>query len=156
MTVDIYCENMNTDDWFGTNNSGWITILDDFVKASLLFIKNYEVIDEDKEIFTEGIEKILKAFTNEEIQTEYHFRRLITKNEFFINILIYIGIGGMYSLLNKDPFGGRYTFGNSVDILETIKNIKPYIKNEGVIDILPDLVRVFQYSVDNKENVLKC
>ena len=50
----------------------------------MLFIKNYEVIDEDKEIFTEGIEKILKAFTNEEIQTEYHFRRLITKNDFLL------------------------------------------------------------------------
>ena len=62
----------------------------------------------------------------------------------------------MYSLLNKDPFCGRYTFGNSVDILEAIKNIKPYIKDKGCIDILPDLIRVFQYSVDNKENVLKC
>lgn len=156
MTVSVYCEGMPASDWFDTGNSGWISILNEFVKASLLFIENYEIIDEDeKECFIEYIEKIQKTFTNEETRTEYFFTRLITKDEGIVNTLIYMGIGGIYSLLNKCPFGGRYSVGNSVDILEAIQNIKPYMKDERVLEILPVLVKVFQYSSDNKVNVSK-
>ena len=171
MTVSIYCKSMDMDEWFNYGNTFWITILNEFVKASLLFLQNYKDTitgdgDEYKGDITAEIEKILHDFTNEEKKNLYdfnnderqnlhHFIELISSNDGFINTLIDIGIGGIYSLLYKDPYGGKYSVGSSVDILEAIENISPYIKDKDVVNALPDLLRVFRYSVDNTEIVIK-
>jgi hypothetical protein len=81
------------------------------------------------------------------------------------DLLIYFGVGGLYALCNKMDCEGYYSVGNSYDILELFKLIKPFIINKTdnletlglgneIYNRLIELEKVFQESVDKKEIVI--
>ena len=86
----------------------------------------------------------------------------------YLDALIFVGLGGLFSFVNKSDCEGLYSVGNSYDICDLLNLIKPYLY--GVLDSKTDadpenwlfhvvedeLVPLFQHSVYNKETVLIC
>jgi hypothetical protein len=79
------------------------------------------------------------------------------------DLLIYFGVGGVYALCNKMDCEGYYSVGNSYDILELFKLIKPFIINKTdnlethgneIYNCIIQVEKVFQESVDKKEIVI--
>jgi len=82
-----------------------------------------------------------------------------------IDMLIFFGVGGLYSLCNKSDCEGYYSVGNSYDICELFKLIKPFlIKNKENMDspdndvykYVIEIEKLFQESVETKNYVLIC
>jgi len=80
-----------------------------------------------------------------------------------LNILIYYNIGGLYYFCNKSDCDGYYSVGNSYDICELFKLIKPFlIKNKEYIqsienDIYNSVIKienVFEESVEKNKIVV--
>jgi hypothetical protein len=96
------------------------------------------------------------------------FYNVCNKQRSTINALIYARLGGIYSLINKSDCEGLYSVGNSYDICELFKLIKPHLYGvkESTTDTDPDdwlynlveneLEPLFKASVDNQENVIIC
>jgi hypothetical protein len=82
-----------------------------------------------------------------------------------IDILIFFGVGGVYSFCNKSDCDGYYSVGNSYDICELFKLIKPFlIKNKENMDsrdndvykFITEVEKVFQESIETKNFVVIC
>ena len=80
------------------------------------------------------------------------------------DLLIYFGLGGLYSLCNKMDCEGCYSVGNAYDILELFKLIKPFIINKTdnleigteneIYNSIIHVEKVFQESVDTKQYIM--
>jgi hypothetical protein len=66
--------------------------------------------------------------------------------------LIFLGLIGIYHLLNKSDCDGFYSPGNSMDIVELLKNIEEYIDKETVP--FDDLLDLFNTSYKNNQLII--
>lgn len=80
----------------------------------------------------------------------------------FYNLLIQFGVGGIYTLCNKTDNEGFYSVGNSYDICELIKLVKPFLlkdrknidsQNNWLYNCIDNITNVFEESVKQKEIV---
>jgi hypothetical protein len=79
------------------------------------------------------------------------------------DLLITFGVSGLYALCNKMDCEGCYSVGNSYDIIEFFKLIRPFIINDNdnlesleneIYKCLLQVEEVFQESVDTKQSVM--
>jgi hypothetical protein len=72
----------------------------------------------------------------------------------FVNLLIQFGVSGIHVVCNKLENHGFYSVGNSYDICELNKKIKPIISNKDTVQFsfVNQFIDVFQESVD--KNIL--
>ena len=82
---------------------------------------------------------------------------------YFIDLLIEFGVGGIYALCNKSDCEGFYSVGNSYDIHELLTTIRPFLlKNtenlesgdNWLYDAAGDLIDMFQESIEKKKIVM--
>ncbi len=74
----------------------------------------------------------------------------------FQNTFIYFELGGVYALLNKSDSDGYYTVGNSLDIVDTMELIEPYIIYDDVKSRYNSVKKVFNESVMARRVVTIC
>lgn len=92
------------------------------------------------------------------------FNNLFKMN--YLNDLILFNLGGIYPFIYKNDTEGYYTIGNSYDILQLLKIIKPYFiknnqnnKNNEITTNYDDielLEKLFQESIDLKKKIKIC
>jgi hypothetical protein len=78
-----------------------------------------------------------------------------------IDVLIFFGVGGLFSLCNKSDCEGYYSVGNAYDICELFHLIKPFlIENSDSPDdcanVITQIEDVFKESVEISQKILIC
>ena len=78
------------------------------------------------------IQKILNLGKNDKLIEGFVVYSRILE---FVDLLIQFGVGGLYALCNKSDCEGFYSVGNSYDICELLKLVKPFLlKNKEEVD----------------------
>ena len=161
MEVDIYCGDCS----FNCSYKVWRNIREGIIIATFKYIDNICLNNKtDERNICRQFHDDLHDLNN---LNNYVSFTLESFNEFYnnhtIDALIYARVGGIYYLINNEGF---YSVGNSYDICELFKLIKPYLYGvkESKTDTDPDdwlynlveneLEPLFKASVDNQENVL--
>jgi hypothetical protein len=166
MGIDLYCGDCN----FNCNYRGWSNIREGIIIATFKYINTICSDNKTDE------RNICRQFHNDlrDLNDLNNANSFILSsfydvcNSRTIDALIYARVGGIYSLINKSDCEGLYSVGNSYDICELFKLIKPYLYGvkESKTDTDPDdwlynlveneLEPLFKASVDNQENVIIC
>ena len=78
-----------------------------------------------------------------------------------IDVLIFFGVGGLFSLCNKSDCEGYYSVGNAYDICELFHIIKPFLieksdSPDNYANIITQVEDVFKESVEISQKILIC
>lgn len=82
---------------------------------------------------------------------------------YFIDLLIEFGVGGIYALCNKSDCEGFYSVGNAYDIHELLITIRPFLlkdtedldsENNWLYDSSDELIELFQESIEKKKIIM--
>lgn len=165
MENQIYCENES----MFCNRTYFCRIRTVIIEATCKYIKTHLVSfdDENKEDMTER-KLLLSCFDeiSEDSRTLDRFTYYCQKI-FFVNLLSKFGIYGIFALCNKSDDNGYYkngyfSIGNSYDICELFKAIKPFFNVDNVnlnsednflYDSVISLEKIFQEGLDKKHIV---
>jgi hypothetical protein len=147
-------------------------IINEFMKQLLSYgsLEQEQILEEEKEEVPEqDITEPLVEFepTPLEDQEDVPLISLFLGNCTLdiIDILIFFGLGGLYSFCNKSDCEGYYSVGNAYDICEFLKLIKPFlIKNKknmhspdnNFYKFVTEIEKVFKESVETKNLVVIC
>jgi hypothetical protein len=173
MGINLYCSDKD----FGCSYSCWNNIRIELIKATFEYLEvHFAVTEYEEETHEHGSMRALKQYI-EKIQNGSVIKESIFGNNKsnllelfntysglleFVDLLIQFGVGGIYSLCNKSDCEGFYSVGNSYDICELLKLIKPFLlKNKEDLDAeenwlykpIDDLIEVFKVSVEKNEMV---
>jgi hypothetical protein len=173
MGIDLYCGDKN----FGCSYGSWRNIRIELIKATFEYLEvHFAVTEYEEETHEHGsmiaLKQYIQKIQNGSIVKESIFSSkesnlldLFTTYSSlleFVDLLIQFGVGGIYSLCNKSDNEGFYSVGNSYDICDLIKVVKPFLlKNKDNIDDkenwlyreIDELIDVFKESVEKKEIV---
>jgi len=173
MGIDLYCGDKN----FGCSYSCWHNIRIELIKATFEYLEVHFAVTEYEEGTHEhgsmiALKQYIEKIQNGSVIKESIFGRkesnlldlFITYSRLlqFVDLLIQFGVGGIYSLCNKSDCEGFYSVGNSYDICELLKLVKPFLlKNKEDLDAeenwlykpIDDLIEVFKVSVEHSEMV---
>jgi hypothetical protein len=166
MGVDLYCGDLT----FSCSYSCWNNIREGLIIATFKYINNFcELNKPDDTNMCRTFHHHLMDLNDANNLESFSLMSFINNcSNCYVNALIFAGLGGIFSLANKSDCEGLYSVGNSYDICELLKLVKPYLY--GVLDSKTDadpqdwlfhlveaeLVPFFQHSVDNRETVLIC
>jgi hypothetical protein len=132
----------------------WLKFKIDVIKATVKYIEELLILK--KTIFNDDLEYIINLYYIQAGDGESIF----SVNKFINNMklehvdtLIYFGLGGVYTLLNKTDCDGYYSVGNSLDILQTLKKIKYDFPNKDYISFLDQLILFFNISYEKQKMV---
>ena len=170
MSLDLTCDTKV----FSCSYSRWHNIRCELIEATFAYLE--DIIAKEFDIDKDNSDKDNSDFNNlkqyiNKIREYNAFERVRVRDLFdayseysgdlyLNNILIKFGVGGIYSLCNKDE--GFYSIGNSYDICQLITLIKPFtIKNIDNIDdkknwvynCMDILLEIFQESIEKKKNI---
>lgn len=67
-----------------------------------------------------------------------------------INMFIQFGIGGLWTVMNKQDDTGYYSPGNSLDILILFKKVEPFVENKNVKERINGMTKLFGHSVASR------
>lgn len=146
MGIDLYCGKYT----FGCSYTGWHYLRCNIIEATLKYLENI-IIDYKKEntgdnneynedryqfdIVHEFLTKIkidhekTKMSSKEDDRCIYEvFMNVIEERLFYLDGLIYFDVGGLFSLCKKSDCQGFYSSGNSIDIINLLNVIKPFLK----------------------------
>jgi hypothetical protein len=82
---------------------------------------------------------------------------------YFIDLLIEFGVGGIYALCNKSDCEGFYSVGNAYDIHELLITIRPFLlkdtedlesEDNWLYDSSDELIDLFQESIEKKKIIM--
>ena len=82
---------------------------------------------------------------------------------YFIDLLIEFGVGGIYALCNKSDCEGFYSVGNAYDIRELLTTIRPFLlkntedlesSDNWIYDVADELIELFQESIEKKKIIM--
>jgi len=161
MGIDLTCDTK----YFSCSYSGWNSARTELIEATFFYLEdlidkqtNDMVNDEYKNAFFNNLKKYINDIRQYRDSNNCLLFGFIetSKNLNFINLLIQFGVGGIYALCNKSDCEGFYSVGNSCDICQLIKLIKPFLlKNKDDVDnqnllynSIDRLLEVFQDSVE--------
>jgi hypothetical protein len=164
MGIDLYCG----DETFGCSYGSWNNVRNALIEATFEYLEvHFAVTDYEEGTHEYGsmialkqyIKKILNSNKNEElIENFIVYSRLLE----FVDLLIQFSVGGLYALCNKSDCEGFYSVGNSYDICELLKLVKPFLlKNKEdlnadenwIYNCIDNLTNIFNESVEKKEVV---
>lgn len=176
MGIDLYCGDKN----FCCSYGAWHNIRIELIKATFDYLEIHFAVTEYEEgthehgsmiALKQYIEKIENGsvikesiFGNKEsnlFDLFYGYSRVLE----FVDLLIEFGVGGIYSLCNKSDSEGFYSVGNSYDICQLFKLIKPFLlKNKEDLNDeenwlyrnIDELINVFKESIEHNEMVRIC
>jgi hypothetical protein len=173
MGIDLYCGDKN----FGCSYGNWHNIRIELIKATFEYLEVHFAVTEYKEGTHEhgsmtALKQYIQKIENGSVIKESIFGNnksnlLDSFNMYlglleFVDLLIEFGVVGIYSLCNKSDCQGFYSIGNSYDICELFKLVKPFLlKNKEDLDAeenwlyrnIDDLIDVFKESVEKNEMV---
>lgn len=155
MGIDLYCG----DETFGCSYGSWNNVRNSLIQATFEYLEVHFAVTEYEEGTNEHgamialkqyIQKILNLGKNDKlIEGFVVYSRIFA----FVDLLIQFGVGGLYALCNKSDCEGCYSVGNSYDICELLKLVKPFLlKNKE--DLEADENWIYNY-IDNVTNVFK-
>lgn len=167
MGIDLYCVEKK----FGCSYSYWHNIRNSVIKATLIYISinlDKDKINKDNNelIYSNILKNIVSEIERQTKDENYlgYFVK-ICHNIPNIDSLIYFELQGLASFCNKSDCEGLYSVGDSYNICELFKIIKPYlIKNMEVIESednhiyhnIEQLEKVFQESFEKRTNIVIC
>jgi len=167
MGIDLYCG----DKTFGCSYGSWYNIRSALIEATFEYLEVHFALTEYEEGTEEyGAIMALKKYIERIKSGVILGKQLSLLDDFyfysrqleFIDLLIQFGVGGIYALCNKSDNEGFYSVGNSYDICDFIKVVKPFLlKNKSNIDDkenwlynnIDELIDVFKESVEKNEIV---
>jgi hypothetical protein len=176
MGIDLYCG----DKTFGCSYGSWHNIRIELIKATFEYLEVHFAVTEYEEGTHEhgsmiALKQYIEKIQNGSIVKESIFSRkesnlleLFTTYSSlleFVDLLIQFGVGGIYSLCNKSDCEGFYSVGNSYDICELLKLVKPFLlKNKEDLDAeenclyngIDNVTNIFKESVEHNEIVRIC
>ena len=136
MGIDLYCN----DKTFGCGYGSWYNIRTALIEATFEYLEVHFAVSE----YEEGISEHGSMFALKQYIEKIHTNKINGKNlnlfdNFyaclgileFVDLLIQFGVGGLYALCNKMDCEGCYSVGNSYDIIEFFKLIRPFIINDN-------------------------
>ena len=155
MGIDLYCG----DETFGCSYGSWNNVRNSLIQATFEYLEVHFAVTEYQDgtheygamiALKQYIKKILNFGKNEKlIENFIVYSRLLE----FVDLLIQFGVGGLYALCNKSDCEGFYSVGNSYDICELLKLVKPFLlKNKE--DLNSDENWIYN-GIDNVTNVFK-
>ena len=141
-----------SDSEYSCSYGNWHKIREELSKATILYLEyKKKVLPDTNTYLLENIDKILDI--KKETPTYFgHIFFIFDNNPDCKNILISLGVSGIYDLCNKSDDDGYYSVGNSHDILQMIANVRPFLQNNG--EHLEYIMKVFQKSVEQKEIIV--
>jgi hypothetical protein len=164
MGIDLYCG----DETFGCSYGSWNNVRNALIEATFEYLEVHCAVTDYEEgtheygsmiALKQYIKKILNSNKNEElIENFIVYSRLLE----FVDLLIQFSVGGLYALCNKSDCEGFYSVGNSYDICELLKLVKPFLlKNKEdlnadenwIYNCIDNLTNIFNESVEKKEVV---
>ena len=170
MGIDLYCN----DKTFGCSYGTWNNIRTTLIEATFEYLEVHFAVTE----YEEGTSEHGSMFALKQYIEKIHTNK-INGNKFnlfdnfyaclgileFVDLLIQFGVGGLCTLCNKSDCEGFYSVGNSYDICDLIKVVKPFLlKNKDNIDDkenwlyreIDELIALFKESVEKNEIVKIC
>jgi hypothetical protein len=175
MGIDLYCGKKT----FGCSYSSWYNVRSALIEATFEYLEVHFAITEYEEGTEEHGEMLALKQYMKKIQNRVILKDSVIGKESnvldefyvysirleFIDLLIQFGVGGIYSLCNKSDNEGYYSVGNSYDICELLKVVKPFLlKNRVNIDDqenwlyngIDEVTNVFKESLEKKLIVKIC
>jgi len=174
MGIDLYCSEKS----FCCSYSGWNSFRNEVIIATYDYLKNHfslNPLDDDKEsnekVYRKEISDFFELILNVKknyINNVFDFSITSPIDELIkygdlksVDLLIYYGIGGLYSFCNKSDCEGYYSVGNSYDICELFNLIKPFLiknkeNNELYNNVIKEIEEIFKESVEKKLVVTIC
>ena len=147
MGVLFLCKNVE----YSCSYGNWNIFRMEMFHATMRFLENKLqtiTVSHDTELEIDYASKLLDK--NDTITDVDAFIDLVLDNQEYIDYLIYLNLGGLHSLLYKHDCDGFYSPGNSLDILQLLDNVKPYITPEVIDGRLPSIIKLFKTSVKTK------
>jgi hypothetical protein len=129
MGIDLYCG----DETFSCSYTSWNNIRNSLIEATFEYLEVYFAVTEYEEgthehgamiALKQYIQKIQNLGKNEKLIVNFIVYSRILE---FIDLLIQFGVGGLYALCNTSDCDGFYSAGNSYDICELLKLVKPFL-----------------------------
>ena len=159
MGIDILCNGES----YSCGYVAWALFREEIANASIRYLNKIydDMLNRTVESTTEQlaeqtlIEKILEYVNSMNCITTEDFVYFF-KDIDFQNTFIYFELGGVYALLNKGDGDGFYTVGNSLDIVDTMELVEPYIMYDDVKSRYNSVKKVFNESVMARRVVIIC
>ena len=155
MGIDLYCG----DETFGCSYGSWNNVRNSLIQATFEYLEVHFAVTEYEEgthehgamiALKQYIQKILNLGKNDKLIEGFVVYSRILE---FVDLLIQFGVGGLYALCNKSDCEGFYSVGNSYDICELLKLVKPFLlKNKEDLDADENWI---YNGIDNVTNVFK-
>jgi hypothetical protein len=167
MGIDLYCG----DETFGCSYGSWNNVRNSLIQATFEYLEVHFAVTEYEEgthehgamiALKQYIQKILNLGKNDKLIENFIVYSRILE---FVDLLIQFGVGGLYALCNKSDCEGFYSVGNSYDICELLKLVKPFLlKNKEDLEAdenwmyndIDKLTNVFKESVEKNKIVRIC
>ena len=167
MGIDLYCG----DETFSCSYGSWNNVRNSLIEATFEYIEvHFAVTDYEENTYDYGsmtalkqyIQRILNSGKNDKLIENFIVYSRILE---FVDLLIQFGVGGLYALCNKSDCEGFYSVGNSYDICELLKLVKPFLlKNKDDLNAnenwiyngIDNITNVFKESVEKNEIVRIC
>lgn len=167
MGIDLYCG----DKTFGCSYSGWHNVRTALIEATFEYLEVHFAISEYEEgtheydsmtSLKQYIERIRNSSKNDKLLDNFYINSRLLE---FVDLLIQFGVGGLYTLCNKSDNEGFYSVGNSYDICQFIKVVKPFTqKNKEDLNAeenwlyngIDKVTNIFKESVEKNEIVRIC
>lgn len=162
MGVDFCCGSKT----FGCSYSGWNSIRNDIIIATFRYLeavlntmeKNEMQEDDDPNRNVLNLNELLQYYNDmKRIKSDKLIEHVSNMRLIDVNRLILFDVGGLFALCNKSDCDGYYSVGNSYDIVNLLKIIKPYMDYTKYIEEwFNTLIELFQESVELKEKISIC
>jgi len=164
--VFLSCCNKN----FDCSYTIWHNVRNMLIEATFEYIQiHFGISDYEEGTFEYNSMCSLKQYIEE---IEYNGNKLLFNlnkysSEFpeFNNLLIQFGVGGLCALCNKSDNQAFYSVGNSYDICQLIKIVKPFLlkdrknldaQENWLYNCINNISIIFEESVEKKEFVRIC
>ena len=169
MGIDLYCG----DKTFGCSHNVWRNVRKTLIESTFEYLVEHFDVSNYKEDTNEygsmiALKHYIKRIENVVVGKQFDLLDnfyVYSKHLEFVDLLIQFGVGGIYTLCNKSENEGFYSVGNSYDICDLIKIVKPFLlKNKKNIDAeenwlyngIDNITNIFEESIKKNRIVIIC
>ena len=174
MGIDITCNEKT----FSCGYGSWNKIRIETIIATAEYLKHLKTINQFEErtypyvsleIINEFMSELISYTTKQEQETNQEPKQEQNLVGLFlgnctlelIDVFIFFGVGGLFSLCNKSDCEGYYSVGNAYDICELFHLIRPFlIENsdspDNYANVITQIEDVFKESVEISQKILIC